>query len=154
MNAIALLETDHKHVKGLFEEFRSAGERAFKTKEGIADTVFAELKVHTRLEEEIFYPAVRQQGGELADMIAEGLEEHHVVDVLIAELEALDSDEEQYEAKFTVLMENVEHHVEEEEGELFPKAEKALRSELDRLGDQMSARKEQLSAEMEATRRH
>jgi hemerythrin superfamily protein len=153
MNATALLETDHKRVKGLFEEFRSAGERAHKTKEGIADKVFAELKVHTTLEEEIFYPAVRKQGGELADMVAEGLEEHHVVDVLMEELQELDSDDEQYEAKFTVLMENVEHHIEEEEGELFPEVEKALRSELEELGEQMSERKTQLNAEMQTAQR-
>jgi hemerythrin superfamily protein len=147
MDAITLLEADHKAVKGLFEEFRSAGEGAHRTKEGIANRAFVELIVHTKLEEEIFYPAVREQGRELADMIAEATEEHHVVDLLIAELEKLSSDDERYDAKFTVLMENVEHHVKEEEGELFPKAGKALRSELAQLGEQMAERKVQLKAE-------
>jgi hemerythrin-like domain-containing protein len=109
------------------------------------------LKVHTKLEEEIFYPAMREKGGELADMIAEATEEHHVVDLLVAELEKLNSADEQYDAKFTVLMENVEHHVEEEEGQLFPKAGKALRGELDELGDEMSERKVQLKTEAKAT---
>jgi hemerythrin-like domain-containing protein len=137
-------------VKGLFKEFRSAGERAYRAKDGIANKVFAELTVHTRLEEEIFYPAVRDQGGKLADMIAEGLEEHHVVDLLIEELEALNSDDEHYDAKFTVLMENVEHHVQEEEDELFPQAAKAMRSELDQLGDRMFELKAQLKAATKA----
>jgi hemerythrin superfamily protein len=144
MNAIQLLEADHKRVKGLFEEFRSSGERAHKKKQGIAEQVFTELQVHTRLEEEVFYPAVRKQGGELEDMIAESLEEHHVVDVLMDELQALEPDDERYEAKFTVLMENVEHHVEEEEGELFPKVKKEMGGELDRLGEEMAARKDEL----------
>jgi hemerythrin superfamily protein len=144
MNAIQLLESDHKQVKGLFEKFRSAGERAYKTKQGIAEQVFAELQVHTKIEEEIFYPAVRGQDGELADMIAESLEEHHVVDVLMEELQGLDPEEEAYEAKFTVLMENVDHHIEEEETELFPKAEKPLGPQLDRLGQEMEARNERL----------
>jgi hemerythrin-like domain-containing protein len=142
-----LLEADHKKLKSLFEEFRSAGERAYKTKQGIAEQVFAELQVHTKIEEDIFYPAVRQQGGELEDKIAEGLEEHHVAKVLMEELQALDPEEEQYVAKFTVLMENVEHHVEEEEGELFPESKKELGgAEMEQLGEQMAKRKDQLQA--------
>ncbi len=144
MNAIALLEADHKRVAALFEEFRAAGERAHKKKQGIAERVFAELRVHTQIEEQVFYPAVREQGGELSEMIAESLEEHHVVDVLIDELQGLAPDDERYEAKFTVLMENVEHHVEEEEKELFPRAKKSLDARLDELGKELAQRKEDL----------
>jgi hemerythrin superfamily protein len=144
MNAIQLLEADHQRVKDLFEQFRSAGERAHKKKQGLAEQVFTELRVHTRLEEEVFYPAVREQDGDLSGTIAESLEEHHVVDVLMEELQGLSPEEEPYEAKFTVLMENVEHHIEEEESELFPKAKKRLGKELDQLGQAMADRKEEL----------
>src|SRR3954466_1469198 len=108
MDAIKMLEADHKKVKGLFREFESAGDRATKKKQTIAEQVFMELEVHSKLEEEIFYPAVKakadQEGKEL---VVEGIEEHHVVDVLIEELKGLDPQDEHYDAKFTVLTENV-----------------------------------------------
>src|SRR5579875_3212715 len=103
MDAIALLEADHKRVKALFKDFRAAGDRAHKKKQSIAEQAFTELQAHTEVEEEVFYPAVRKRGGELADMIAESLEEHHVVKLLMKELEALTPEDETYEAKFTVL---------------------------------------------------
>src|SRR5581483_8243711 len=101
MDAIELLKADHKKVKGLFREFEQAGERAHKTKQRIAEQVFQELEVHSRIEEEIFYPAVKERRvAEGDELVAESIEEHHVVDVLIKELKALDPEHEQYEAKF------------------------------------------------------
>jgi hemerythrin superfamily protein len=144
MNVTQLLREDHGKVKALFTKFEQAGERAHKTKQGIAEQAFQELKVHTTLEEEVFYPAVRAKGGELEKMIAESLEEHHVVDVLMEELQALEPEDEAYEAKFTVLMENVRHHIQEEERELFPAVEDKMKQQLTALGEQMETRKGEL----------
>jgi hemerythrin superfamily protein len=147
MNAVQMLKDDHKQVKALFREYEQAGDRAHKTKQRIAEKVFKDLEVHTALEEEIFYPAVRSRAdAEGQELVAEGIEEHHVVDVLIAELKALNPEDEQFDAKFTVLMENVEHHIEEEEGEMLPDAQRRLRDDLERLGTEMAQRKEQLLA--------
>ena len=144
MNATKLLREDHAKVKTLFTRFEESGERAHKTKQHAVEQAMQELRTHTELEEDVFYPAVRAKGGELEQMIAESLEEHHLVHILIDELEALDPEDEAYEAKFTVLMENVRHHVEEEETELFPKVEKQMKDELDELGERMKARKGEL----------
>lgn len=147
MNAIDLLKADHKKVKGLFREYEAAGDRAHQKKRSIAEQVFQELEVHTRLEEEIFYPAVRQQGDkEDKELVAESLEEHHVVDVLIEELKALDPENERYDAKFKVLTESVEHHIEEEEGEMLPDAKEQLGDSIEQLGARMEQRKRQLMA--------
>ena len=144
MDPIKLLKDDHKKVKQLFRDFEKA--EGAREKKKIAEQVFEELEIHSRLEEEIFYPAVRDKAeGETKELVAEGFEEHHVVDVLINELKALGSVDEQYEAKFKVLTENVEHHIEEEEGELLPEAKKVLGKEIDQLGDQMAQRKAELT---------
>lgn len=147
MNAVKLLKADHKHVRGLFREFEGAGERAYKKRESLVQQVLQELTVHTKIEQEIFYPACEAKGKELKEMIAEGLQEHHVVDLLMQELRGMAPDDDQYEAKFTVLMENVEHHIEEEEKELFPKAEDKLGKQMDELGAQMEQRKQALMEE-------
>jgi hemerythrin superfamily protein len=147
MNAIDMLKADHKKVKKLFREYEAAGERAYQKKKGIADEVFTEITVHSTLEEELFYPAVKEQTDEDGkDLVAESFEEHHVVAILIEELKALDPKDERYDAKFSVLMENIEHHIEEEEGELFPDAEEVLGNAVERLGTQLKERKEQLMA--------
>lgn len=151
MDPIKLLKDDHKKVKKLFREYESAGDRAYQTKQRIAEQVFTELAVHTAIEEEIFYPAAKAKADkEGKELVAEGFEEHHVVKVLIDELKALSPEDEQYDAKFKVLTENVEHHIEEEEGEMLPDAEKTLKDELEPLGDQMQRRKEELIARMGA----
>ena len=145
MNAITMLKEDHEKVKGLFRDFEAAGDRAYQKKLRIAEQVFRELEVHTTLEEEIFYPAVQAKASKDGkELVLEGLEEHHVVDVLISELKQLQPENEQFDAKFKVLTENVEHHIEEEEGEMLPDAEKRLGNELERLGAEMKARKEAL----------
>ena len=145
MDAIELLKDDHRKVKKLFREFEAAGDRAYQTKRRIAEQVFAELEVHSRLEEEIFYPAVAATANKDGkELVAEGIEEHHVVDVLINELKALEPEDEQFDAKFKVLTENVEHHIEEEEGEMLPDAEKKLGREVEQLGERMQQRREEL----------
>jgi hemerythrin-like domain-containing protein len=145
MDAVKLITDDHKKVKDLFRQFESA--RSADRKKAIAEQVFHELDVHAEIEEEIFYPAARakadQEGKEL---VAEAVEEHHVVKMLIGELKAMPRVNEQFEAKFTVLIENVEHHIEEEEKEMLPDAKKTLGKEIDALGDRMKARKSQLMA--------
>jgi hemerythrin superfamily protein len=149
MDAIEMLKADHEKVKGLFRQYEAAGDRAYQKKQSIAEEVFTEITVHSTLEEELFYPAVKaetdKQGQEL---VAESVEEHHVVAMLIEELKALDPKDERYDAKFTVLMENIEHHIEEEEDELFPEAEDVLGDEIEDLGAQMKERKGQLMASL------
>jgi hemerythrin-like domain-containing protein len=144
---VEMLKADHTKVKDLFEKFEAAGDRATKAKQHIVEEVFAALEVHTQLEEEIFYPAIQGLGEkEGKKLIAESIEEHQVVKHLMEEMQDLDAGDEQYEAKFTVLMENVRHHIEEEETEMFPMAEEELEDELDELLEQMQERKQELQA--------
>ena len=147
-DAIELIKADHRKVERLFREFEEAGDRAYKTKQELVEQIVEELQVHATIEEESYYPAVeakaRKDGKEL---IAEAVEEHHVVKILLGELSSMSSEDEAFDAKVTVLMENVRHHVEEEESELLPQSEKILGTdELTRLGEQMAARKQQLGA--------
>ena len=142
---VEMLEADHVKVKALFDKFEEAGDRMIKAKQQIIEEVFAALEVHTQLEEEIFYPAVKAVGDkENKKIIAESSEEHLVVKHLMEEMRALAPSDEQYAAKFTVLMENVRHHIEEEEGEMFPMAEEELDDDLDELLEQMMERKQAL----------
>lgn len=143
MNAIDLLTDDHDTVRDLFAKFRSAKEADDSAEmRTLQQQIFEEIETHSRIEEDVFYPAARDAGDdELTEMVAEGVQEHHVVKVLMREVEAL-SDEEVFVAKMTVLMENVEHHAEEEENELFPKVRTALSEErLDQLGAELEAAK-------------
>jgi hemerythrin-like domain-containing protein len=145
MDAVTLLKDDHKKVKDLFRQFEKA--RSADRKKKIAEDAMHELEVHAEIEEEIFYPAAKAKADkEGKQLVAEAVEEHHVVKVLIGELQAMAEVNEQYEAKFTVLIENVEHHIEEEEKEMLPDAKKTLGNDIDALGDQMKARKEELLA--------
>src|SRR5262249_15998063 len=114
-------------------------------KPGIVEKVFQELEIHTKLEEEIFYPAYRAKADEEGqDLVRESLEEHHIVDMLVAEMKRLKSDNPEHQAKLKVLMENVKHHADEEEKEMLPDARKKLRDELDRLGERMERCKGEL----------
>ena len=145
-DAVALIKSDHRTVEQLFREFEEAGDRAYKTKQQLVEQIIRELEVHATIEEETYYPAVeakaKKDGKEL---IAEAVEEHHVVKVLLGELAMLSSEDDAFDAKVTVLMENVRHHVEEEETELLPQSEEILgKEELTRLGQEMAARKQQL----------
>ena len=138
-NAIELLREDHQKVKDLFEHFEQMDSG---DKREVVATTLHELEIHTNVEEKLFYPAARQALGktdEEAGVIDEAWEEHHVVKLLAAELKKMRPSDERYDAKFTVLAESVKHHIEEEEGELFPKLEGHLDQDL---GDKMMAQKE------------
>jgi hemerythrin superfamily protein len=146
-NAVDLLTADHARVKTLFQQYEAAGHRAHRKKQGIAEEVLAELEVHATLEEEMFYPAVKEKTDRNGkDRVAEAVEEHHVVTTLMAELQDLDLTDERYDAKFKVLIEMVTHHMEEEEGEMFPEAKEVLGKRLEHLGTQMQERKQSLTA--------
>jgi len=151
VNPIQMLKDDHRKVKQLFSEYESAGEDAITKKQDIADKVFDELEVHSSIEEEIFYPAVRDNADEEGSrLVAEAIEEHRVVKTLIDELRELDADDEQFEAKFKVLSENVEHHADEEETEMFPVAKDALADNVDQIGQEMQRRRMELLRERAA----
>lgn len=125
MNAFTLLKADHKKVAGILEKIDATTERGVKTREELFTQLKTELDIHTRIEETIFYPALKE-ADETRDITLEAFEEHKVVKTLLGELQSLGKDKEEWTAKFTVLKENIEHHVEEEEGEMFPKAKKVL----------------------------
>ena len=144
MNAFQLLKEDHQKVSGLFSQIEPTTERAEKTRTELFAKLKEELDIHARIEETILYPAIKQ-AAETREIVLEGFEEHHVVKMLLKELESLPVDTEQWTAKMKVLKENVEHHVEEEEGEMFQKARQVLsEDEINSLGEQMGQLKEQL----------
>jgi hypothetical protein len=141
MDALTLLKTDHDKVKKLLSELESTTERGVQTRERLYTTIRKELTVHEIIEEEIFYPTLKQHP-KAADIVMEGYEEHHVVDLLMGELDALAYDDEQWGPKAKVMKENIEHHIEEEEGDMFTKARQVFdKGELEELGAQMAARK-------------
>jgi hemerythrin superfamily protein len=147
-DAVSLIKADHRTVEQLFREFEEAGDRAYKTRQQLVEQIIRELEVHATIEEELYYPAVEAKAKKDGkEMVAEAVEEHHVVKVLLGELSAMSSEDESFDAKVTVLMENVRHHVEEEESELLPESEEILGDEeLARLGEEMAACKQQLGA--------
>ena len=148
MNAITLLEADHKKVKKLLNELESTTERGIKTRSELFATIKGELTLHEIVEEEIFYPELKAHP-KARDIVLEGYEEHHVVDVLMSELEALDVSDETWGPKALVMKENIEHHIEEEEGEMFTKARQVFdATELDDLGRRMEARKQSAGREL------
>jgi hemerythrin superfamily protein len=147
MNALELLKADHDKVKKLLTEGDSTTERAEKTRTELFATIKRELTVHEEIEEKIFYPALREHP-KAKDIVLEAYEEHNVVDTVMAELEQTDVTDETWAAKFTVMKENLEHHIEEEEGEMFKQARSVFDSgELTELGDRMAAMKEQLTGQ-------
>jgi len=143
MDAVSMLREDHRKVKQLFQQFEEASDT--NTKRQIAEQALKELKVHAALEEELFYPAVRQEIDE-EEKIDEAVEEHHVAKLLIAELSRMKPSDEHFDAKFKVLAESVKHHIEEEEGEVIPEVEGEL--DTDGLGQKMAQRKETLEGRM------
>ena len=148
MNALTLLEDDHKKMRKLLEELESTTERGVKTREELFATIKGELMVHEAIEEEIFYPELKGHP-KARDIVLEGYEEHHVVDLLMGELEELDVNDENWGAKAKVMKENVEHHMEEEEGEMFKQARAVFdRAELEALGERMAARKAEAQREL------
>jgi hemerythrin superfamily protein len=142
MNAITMLKDDHKTVNGLFRRFERAGPKAHNAKRDVVDRIIEELSVHAAIEELVFYPAVRAEVPRAEDMTLEALEEHHIVKWTLSELQTMDPHDERFEAKVTVLIESVRHHVEEEESDLFPKVRAALSTgRLEQLGEQLAEAK-------------
>jgi hemerythrin superfamily protein len=148
MDALTLLETDHQKVKKLMGEIEKTTERAVKTRDELFSRLVQELTIHEKIEEQIFYPAVKEQATskKLEEIVTESYEEHHFVNVVIAEIKETPFDAEEWAAKFKVMMENIEHHAfEEEEGEMFPKVRKIFsKAELEELGAAMEDLKQQL----------
>ena len=141
-DAIVLLKNDHKEMRAVFTAFEKAGDNALATKDRVARQIIEELTVHTYLENECMYPEVRTLLPEVEDDVLESYEEHHVADVLCVELAAMDATDERFDAKTTVLIENVEHHIEEEEQDWFPKVREGLgRRQLRELGEELLAAK-------------
>ncbi|MEU9417915.1 hemerythrin domain-containing protein [Streptomyces sp. NPDC048272] len=148
MDGIVLLKEDHKTVEKLFKQFEKADDNAHAEKRRIADKVIEELTTHTWIEEKIFYPAAREAAPDTKDHVLESIEEHHVVLWMLSELKDLDAADERFDAKMSVLMENVRHHVEEEEKEWFPDVRKAMgRNRLTELGEQMEQAKKKAPGE-------
>ena len=148
MDAITLLKHDHDKVKKLLSELETTTERGVKTRSELFATIKGELMVHETIEEEIFYPELKAHP-KAKDIVLEGFEEHHVVDVLMGELESLDVSDETWGAKAIVMKENIEHHIEEEEGEMFKIARRVFETEeLEELGSRMENRKESAQREL------
>ena len=146
-DAIRLLKEDHDKVRGLLSELEGTTERAAKKRERLLQEIETELKVHEQIEEEIFYPAFRDavESKEDRKLYYEATEEHHTVDLVLPELLECDPTSEVFGAKAKVLKELVEHHADEEEKEMFPKAKKLLgRDELRELGERLEQRKKEL----------
>jgi hemerythrin superfamily protein len=142
-DAIVLLKEDHKEIKRLFREFQSAGEDAAEKKGQLVGRMIELLTVHTYIENECMYPETRKLLPDLEDDVLESYEEHHVADVLCMELYTMKPDDERFDAKTMVLIENVTHHIEEEEQEWFPKVREGLsRSQLQEIGARMIEMKE------------
>jgi hemerythrin superfamily protein len=153
MDALKLLKADHDKVKKLLTEGESTTERGEKTRTELFATIKGELMVHERIEEEIFYPALRDHPKAKA-IVLEAYEEHDVVDTIMSELETTDVTDETWGAKFKVMKENLEHHIDEEEGEMFQQARDVFDAdELEALGQRMEVLKQRASREVGAVAR-
>jgi hemerythrin superfamily protein len=147
-NAVQMIRQDHKKVEGLFKKFAQAKNHGAKKR--LADQVCQELEVHTTLEEEIFYPAVQKELGDM-QMIEEAEKEHQQAKGIIQELKMMDGEDEQFEEQFSELVECIKHHVQEEESEMLPKAEEN-EMDLAHYGEQMSERKKELTGKTRTRR--
>lgn len=143
-DAVRLLRADHRKVQGLFDQFDKA--RTDDRKSALAKEICAELKVHTRIEEEIFYPAAREALNN-QDLLDEASVEHESAKALIAQIERADPGDDLFDAKVTVLGEYIKHHIKEEHNELFPKLKKT-RLDMKVLGQQLAERKEELTVDI------
>lgn len=141
-DAIVLLKNDHKEILKTFKDFEKLGPDAHVRKGQLVNRMIELLTVHTYIENEVMYPRVRELLPELEDDVLESYEEHHVADVLVMELVAMKPDAERFTAKTTVLIENVRHHIEEEEKEWFPQVREGLgRKQLQEIGEEMTEAK-------------
>ena len=151
MDAITLLKSDHEKVSAIFEKLEPTTERALKTREELFAKLKAELDVHAHIEETIFYPAIIKNE-EIKDIVMEGLEEHKQAKTLLREIPNLSDGSEKFEAKLKVLMEDIEHHVKEEEEEMFPKVKKAFdKEELEELGAELETAKQDFKKSYKAS---
>jgi hemerythrin superfamily protein len=138
MDAITILKNDHRRIEKLFASFEHTGVRAKKTQGRIVDRMAADLKMHTTLEENLFYPLVRQAVPDADFVILEGLEEHHVAKLLLKDLAKTSPSQEQFAPKVTVLIQTVRQHVEREERDVFPQMRKSVgRARVNEIGDVM-----------------
>ena len=141
-DAIAVLKADHQTVEQLFEQYEGAGDRALKTKQKVMEKIVRELAIHAAVEELVFYPVVRAMSDDLEKEVLEALEEHNVAKWVLSELDGLPTEHERFDAKAMVLIENVRHHVKEEERGLFPQVRKAAdRETLVELGQALETAK-------------
>jgi hemerythrin-like domain-containing protein len=141
-DAIVLLKEDHKEVRKVFRDFESAGEDATDRKGKLVEKMIELLTQHTYIENEVMYPRVRELLPDLEDDVLESYEEHHVADVLVMELSGMEPTDERFDAKTTVLIENVRHHMDEEEEDWFPKVRDGLgRKALQEIGEELLAAK-------------
>ena len=148
MNAIELLKDDHDKVSRLFQKVKATDEGEHKE---LFNKIKAELDAHTHIEEKIFYPRLKEED-ELEDIVLEGVEEHRQAKMFLRELANLSEDSEKFEPKLKVLMEDIEHHVMEEEGEMFPKVEKVIgKAELEELGKRMAEEKKDFQKTQKAS---
>ena len=148
MNALTLLKDDHDEVKKLLNKADETTERAVKTRAALLREIAVKLTAHEKIEEDIFYPALKAHP-KANDIVMEGYQEHHVVDLIMGELKDLDENDETWGAKFSVMKENIEHHIEEEEGEMFKAARQVFDSaELEDLGRRMAQRKQEAQKEL------
>jgi hemerythrin-like domain-containing protein len=137
-DAIVLLKGEHQEIRTTFQAFRNAGERAQTRKGQLVDRIIELLTIHTYIENEVMYPRVRDLLPDLEDDVLESYEEHHVADLLVMELAGMTPSDERFDAKTTVLIESVEHHMEEEEQQWFPKVREGLgRKQLQEIGAEM-----------------
>jgi hemerythrin-like domain-containing protein len=148
MDALTMLTEDHQKVRKLLDELESTTERGIKTRTELFATIKGELTLHEIIEEEIFYPALKEHP-KAKEIVLEGYEEHHVVDQVMGELESTPVEDETWGAKAKVMKENLEHHMEEEEGDMFKAARSVFgKEELEELGSRMEARREEARQEL------
>ena len=148
-NAITMLKSDHATVKRLLRELAETDERAVRQREALVNQIEREVKMHAQVEEEVFYPAFKAaaRGSEAEDLFYEAAEEHHIVDMVLPALKAANPKSKEFKAKASVLKELIEHHIKEEEGEMFAEARSLFSDEqLRELGDMMQARKDSVEA--------
>jgi len=141
VDAITLLETDHRRLEDLLKRGEATTERAVKERKALLDTIAAELTIHETIEERVLYPALKEHP-EARDIVLEGFQEHHVADLIMKELYDTAVSDEQWGAKFKVFKENIEHHIKEEEGPMFRTARGVMsREELIAMGSRMASMK-------------
>jgi hemerythrin-like domain-containing protein len=145
MDALQMLREDHRKVKELFRRYEEASDKA--TKQAAAETALVELNIHSVLEEEIFYPAVRRQGNGSGAIVKRAEEEHHTAEQLMDELMNMEPGNQEFDAKFHVLIENVKNHIDEEEAEMLPQAAEVGMARMEQLGKRMAERRMQLTSE-------